>query len=526
MRHNADRRKFLGGLGALGATSFLGTPAVLAQSALGGRFVVREDRFGRMFPGLPSFAQPGPALSAALTDIGKLGGIMDANDNLAAGPVALIVDPALNVNNPNNPAHTAGTTFFGQFLDHDVTFDLTSRLNEPLDPEDAPNTRTPALDLDSVYGGGPRRSPELYGFQGSRIKFKVESGGQFEDLPRNAQGIAIIGDPRNDENIIISGLQVAFLKFHNNAVDHVRARNRRADDDEVFRDARRLTTWHYHWLILHEFLPQILGQGMVDSILRRGRRFYTPRVAFMPVEFQGAAYRFGHSMVRPSYRANLAGHNGAPFFAMIFDPAGQSQADPVDLRGGARAPRRFIGWQTFFDFGPAFTDGPGNLNPAIRPNKLIDTRISSPLFQLPLQTIADGAPPISLPTRNLLRHVTWSLPSGQRVAREMDVEPLSRGDLGELAGYGVNLDRSTPLWYYILKEAFVRTGGATLGPVGGRIVGEVFVGLLEHDDDSYVRRDPLWRPTLPQFGSGRVTGRFRMVDFLAFAGVDPATRKQ
>jgi hypothetical protein len=83
----------------------------------------------------------------------------------------------------------------------------------------------------------------------------------------------------------------------------------------------------------------------VDAALRQ-RRFYRPAVgqAFMPVEFQGACYRFGHSMVRPSYRANVAGDNGAAFFGMIFDPAGEGQRDPVDLRGNARAPRRFIGW--------------------------------------------------------------------------------------------------------------------------------------------------------------------------------------
>ena len=154
---------------------------------------------------------------------------------------------------------------------------------------------------------------------------------------------------------MIAGLHAAFLLFHNKAVEYVEERDHRASPDEVFSEARRLTRWHYQWMILHEFLPLFIGQSRVDDILR-GRRFYQPREAFMPVEFQGAVYRFGHTMVRPSYRANLAGDNGAPFFAMIFDPAGQGQEDPIDLRGGARARRRFIGWQTFFDFGPTFTD--------------------------------------------------------------------------------------------------------------------------------------------------------------------------
>jgi hypothetical protein len=221
--------------------------------------------------------------------------------------------------------------------------------------------------------------------------------------------------------------------------------------------------------------------------------------------------------VRPSYRANLAGDNGKPFFAMIFDPAGQGQADPVDLRGGARAPRRFIGWQTFFRF-PGFEND-------VRPNKLIDARISTPLFNLPLATIATGEPPTSLPQRNLLRQVTWSMPSGQSIARDMDVEPLSRHELSELRGYGLGLERSTPLWYYVLKEGAARAKGLTLGPVGGRIVGEVIIGLLELDRDSYLSRAPFWKPTLPAI-HGAVTGEFRMIDFLAYAGVDPTSRGQ
>ncbi|MGH8669697.1 MAG: peroxidase family protein, partial [Burkholderiales bacterium] len=291
-----DRRRFLGACGAgalaLGGSSFLGVSEAFGQTASGGRFFLREDRFGRMFPGLPAFfSRTGRRLTEALVDIGKPGGILDAKDNLAAGPVALVADPALSLNNPNNATHTAGTTFMGQFLDHDVTFDLGSRLNVPVDPEDSLNTRTPAFDLDSVYGGGPRRSPELYGYQGSRIKLKLENGGLFEDLPRRSNRSAILADPRNDENIMIAGLQTAFYSFHNKAVDYVARRHSRWDSDDIFKEARRLTTWHYHWMIIHEFLPLFIGQNLVDDILHRGRRFYRPRVGFIPVEFQGAAYR-------------------------------------------------------------------------------------------------------------------------------------------------------------------------------------------------------------------------------------------
>ncbi|HEU4350429.1 MAG TPA: heme peroxidase family protein [Burkholderiales bacterium] len=521
------RRRFLGALGAsslVGGSGFLSIGQSFGQGAGGSRFFVREDRFGRMFPGLPAFAEPSQSLTEALLHLGKPGGLLDANDNVAAGPVALIVDPALNRNNPNNPGHTAGTTFMGQFLDHDVTFDLGSRLGVAEEPEDAVNKRTPSCDLDSVYGGGPRGSPELYGTGRDVLKLRVESGGQFEDLPRRSDGTAIIADPRNDENLMIAGLQAAFYLFHNHAVDEVRRRRPGLHNDEVFIEARRLTTWHYQWMIVHEFLPLFIGQSVVEDILFRGRQFYRPKVGFIPVEFQGAAYRFGHSMVRPSYRANLAGDNGAAFFGMIFDPAGEGQADPIDLRGGARAPRRFIDWQTFFNFGSIpRPSGSGTLGEDLRPNKLIDTRLSTPLFNLPLAAIASQDPPTSLPQRNLLRHVTWSLPSGQAIAREMRVDPLNPSELGELRGYGLALERSTPLWYYILKEASLRANGVTLGPVGGRIVGEVFVGLLQYDDESYLTQNPLWKPTLPTI-MGSVTGEFRMIDFLAYAGVDPLSR--
>ena len=101
------------------------------------------------------------------------------------------MDPALSVNNPNNPTHTAGTTFMGQFMDHDMTFDLTSRLGVATDPTDSPNARAPAFDLDSVYGGGPTGSRTLRGPARSRerpTKLRIESSGLFEDVPRDATG--------------------------------------------------------------------------------------------------------------------------------------------------------------------------------------------------------------------------------------------------------------------------------------------------------------------------------------------------
>jgi hypothetical protein len=330
----------------------------------------------------------------------------------------------------------------------------------------------------------------------------------YEDLPRPPDGRAIIPDPRNDENLVISGLHCAVLLFHNAAVEWVRRTTPLTDPAAVFVAARRLTTWHYQWVVVHEFLPLVVGHALVDDILRRGWRVYCPLrdVPFIPVEFQGACYRMGHSMVRPSYRANFIGKNGGPFVALLFDAAQSEGSDPDDLSGGHRAPRRFVGWHTFFDFGD------GN----VKPNKRIDTALSSPLFSLPLRAIAARDLPTVLPQRTLLRHLTWALPSGQAIAGALGAPVLSADDLGELRPYGLGLERSTPLWYYTLKEAQLLAQGLTLGPVGGRIVAEVILGLLQLDRTAYLHT--AWRPTLPQ-ADGRVSGEFGMVDFLTFAGV-------
>jgi hypothetical protein len=479
--------------------------------------------FGRMFSGLPPFAENTASLRAALVQLAEPGGLLDAKDDLFGpdgGPVKLVTDPALSLVNRNNPRDTAGMTFVGQFLDHDITFDVTSRLGVATDPRRSPNSRTPRLDLDSVYGLGPIAQSELYD-PSDPVKLRVESGGRFEDLPRRADGSAVIGDPRNDSNLMISGLHAAFLQFHNRAVDATRRPGE--DPLDSFERARGLTVWHWQWLVVNRVLPNFVGSRVVRQVLRHGPRWYDAQHGFVPVEFSGAAYRFGHSMVRPSYRANLAGDGGDPFFGLVFDsrvevPDGQNPTtDPGDLRGGFRAPRRFVGWQTFFDFGGAHTAD-------VRPNKVIDTVLSTPLFALPTSAIAHvpGAPgPTSLPQRTLLRHLTWSLPSGQAVAGELGATPLARADLADLAPYGHRLDRSTPLWLYVLREADLVNDGQLLGPVGGRIVAEVLLGLLLADPTSYLRRRPGWKPVLGPGGAD-----YDVASFLRFAGVDPDSRGQ
>jgi hypothetical protein len=531
-----SRRGFLTGLGiGLGAAGAAGVATGISLGRTELRLSAETPgNFSRMFPNLPPFfdeLRPGGAtdqLRDAMRDIGKLGGLLDAKDAIAAGPVALIANAAVNGNdpptNPDNPTHTAGVTFFGQFMDLDVTFDSRSTLGVPTDPTTTPNMRIPYFDLDIVYGQGPFVTPTFYDVA-DPAKLRIESGGIFEDLPRNPDMTAIIPDPRSDQNMMVSGLHCAFILFHNKTVDYVRSQLGLIDPAAIFAEAKRLTLWHYHWLILNEFLPLFVGPAMLNDIMTNGRRFFRPAMglATMPIEFQGACFRVGHTMLRPSYRANLKGMDGNPFFGFIFDPAlgditPAPGLDPADLRSGFRAPRRFIGWQTFFDF----KDG------EVKRNKLIDSKISTPLFTLPLGAIASHKAPTSLMQRNLLRHITWSMPSGQAIAREMGVDRLSAADLEELRVYDMDLEKSTPLFYYMLKESALvpntdigrNSGGFHMGPVGGRIVAEVVIGLLQSDPASWVARQPLWTPTLQNPGMG-----FRMVDFLTFAGVDPATRR-
>jgi hypothetical protein len=254
----------------------------------------------------------------------------------------------------------------------------------------------------------------------------------------------------------------------------------------------------------------------VDEILAGGPRFFNANDSRfrngrgdpqIPIEFSVAAYRFGHSQVRPSYRLNFGPDGGgSPFFAFLIDDSvAPNVRDPSDLRGGKRAPRRFVDWQTFFNFGD------GN----VRPNKKIDAKLSTGLLHL-LGSPAPGMPTDgvqSLASRNLMRHVNFGLPSGQAVARLLGAPVLTEAQLSELEPYG--MDRSTPLWFYILKEAELLENGLRLGPVGGQIVGEVFIGLLKADRTSYLASEPNWKPVLPSSAAGE----FRITDLLTFAGV-------
>ncbi len=433
-----------------------------------------EGRFGFMFKHLDPFSPPDELLRS-----------------LAATMQQPRPDPVTQFDNPEIPA---GYTFFGQFVDHDLTFDPVSQLEQDQDPEGLKNFRTPVYDLDSVYAGGPGVTPRLY--DGDKLRLDHHDG--LDDLPRKDDGAADIGDPRNEENAVIHQLQIAFIKFHNAVVDHVAGSG--TPNRDVFTEARRLALRHYQWAVLTDFVPRICGQNVVDNILKKPSgnapircdlRFYKPKkVPFMPVEFSVAAYRFGHSQIRPGYK--LTDTTGGVFF--------QPEASETNLNGFRPLhPSRLLHWQHFFDI-------PGSTTVPQRSMR-IDSKISFPLFHLPF-----GGPPVSLAERNLLRGKALRVPSGQAVAVAMGLKPLSNAELGLSDDSGWN--NQAPLWFYVLKEAELEHAGTRLGPVGARIVAETLVGLLAQNRDSFFRLDPGWRPVPPIAPS---EGTFGVGDLLAFA---------
>jgi hypothetical protein len=457
-----------------------------------------DGKYGRMFPHLPSNKTD----DAALTALGRAGSVMDE--------VGHTGDPHSHAHaHDDNPHIPAGFTFLGQLIAHDITADR-SLLTHHANFDEVRNFRTPRLDLESHYGAGPSGEPFLYDMDDSdKFLIGINDVGEPNDLPRNRQGRALIGDPRDDVHLMISQLHLAFLKFHNRVVDHVRAQGNGTPPDAVFNAARQLVTWHYQWIVVHEFLPLTVGQELVQDILTHGERFYTHSDhPFLPVEFADAAYRFGHSQIRSLYHLNDHAQG------RIFPECGGTCPVPQE---------RVIDWSYFFDMGGDI-DASHPHRP--QPTKLLDVRFVHPLINLPGSVVGDTAMPEehSLAYRDLIRARSLDLPSGEAIAGAMGVEPLTYEEIGlpRLGRAGEGVDEGdgwteTPLLLYILKEAEVREGGTRLGPVGGRIVAEVLLGLIGADAQSYLRADREWTPTLP----GAQPGNFTMADLLRFAGVAP-----
>ncbi len=457
-----------------------------------------DGKFGRMFPTLPKAVHDRNELTKLATF-------------MVAGP-DVPPTPETESDDEENSGISAGYTYLGQFIDHDLTFDPASSLQKENDINALTDYRTPKFDLDNVYGRGPDDQPYLYDDDGIKFLLGKKIGGNPEDpnthdlvrsTPIRGAHRAIIGDPRNDENQIVSQLQGMFLRFHNSIVDFKRG----LGEVVQFSDVQKLVRWHYQWVVINDFLPTIIRKDVIEDIFPHLKKktdiqkdkpkltlFNTNNSEpFMPVEFSVAAYRFGHSMIRPVYRLN---QHRSRFF--IFPDLTGFDTVADDLA---------IDWKLFFDFGNKPNQ---NSSQRIQPAYKIDTSLVDPLGHLP-SVIASN--PSSLAARNLLRGLELELPSGQEVAKALKVPVISDKDLKvgkanvagskpgdeqnkSIADLGLSsINENAPLWFYILAEALHDFNShkpiddnnpVQLGQVGGRIVGEVFAWLLLKDSSSVI----------------------------------------
>jgi len=426
----------------------------------------------------------------------------------------------------------AGYTYLGQFIDHDLTLDLTPLGEAQPNAKQTPNFRTPFLDLDQVYGGGPNISPFLYDRESKRgeerflIAQTTEAEGRKpseDDLPRNSQGIALVGDPRQDENLILAQLHVAFLKFHNAVLkqpDILKSSPYR-EAGPPFEAARRIVTWHYQWIVRNDFLNQFIDANVFADLRHQWAGNAGSGCFRIPIEFSAAVFRFGHSMVRDSYDYNEdKAHENVPLQQLL----------KLTGSGDPNRPDAFSLPANWVIYWPRFFLGLGR-SPHTNRIRKIDTKIAKALHDLQLETVKQfnaamakeprqlTSPENKLPVRTLVRGAQMGLPSGQEVADALGVQPLdpekqiaTGSDADILRNHGFHKD--TPLWYYILKEAEIPPRkGRYLGPVGSRIVADVIVAALKADPNSYLSVAPNWKPTLAGEAGKR---SFGMPDLLRF----------
>lgn len=431
-------------------------------------------------------------------------------------------DPGRDVGADSNIP--AGYTYFGQFVDHDITLDVSSDINNATNAASINNMRTPTLELDNIYGRGPALSPYLYVFPSigpsTAIKLKLgkntnagrggpsTNGGGINgmvikndaDVPRiDGTNTAIIGDPRNDENLFVAQFQMAMLKFHNKVVDIVVASGFTGD---IFVESKKIVTHHYQWAVVNDFLKRICGASVVSNSLTSvaapvGSSFS------MPVEFSVGAYRFGHSLIRERYWIN---HNFI----------NQSLSDAFNF---IRNPNLPVLSNWVVDFNAFFQTG---INvPVFNFARKIDSLLANGLENLP----GGSGIMAMLAARNLRRGLAFGLPSGQATATALGIAPLTSAQLtsglpaNEIALLNSNgglLLNKTPLWYYILREAAVLSNGNSLGPLGAKIVADTFVKILKRDSESYLNKVGGFTPFLPS----DVLGDFTVTDIIKLSEVN------
>jgi hypothetical protein len=411
----------------------------------------------------------------------------------------------------------SGYTYFGQFVDHDITLDTTPLSDAELDPNRLHNFRTPRLDLDCLYGLGPDAQPYLYEQQPFTGRFLVgqtvrldpgidgfppiDAQPEFPDLPRLKepnQHTALIGDPRNDENVIVAQIHLAFLLAHNRLVDLATTKLKKARPELkahhvgqlAFEKARHSLRRLYQWIVWKDYVARICRESVHRHALHHDTDASDERIVwkmgykdiydwkntpFMPLEFSVAAYRFGHTLVRTGYQMNDS--VGFRRFLATFSESGNN------LRGGRPLDlSRVVQWDWFLDM--------QSTGPFPQVTRRFDTKLATALSQMPDDPENPGKSDFILnvlAARNLVRGVRMKMPSGIAVAKAMAVKPITLAE-----------DEPETLWFYILKEAddAGESGGKgeRLGSVGSIIVAATFEGLLKGDPLSFFNIEPTWTP--------------------------------
>lgn len=443
-----------------------------------------------------------------------------------------------------NKSIDAGWTYFGQFLAHDLTLRRELGIS------------CPRLNLDGLYGLGPRLSRYLYevnqDLDFSGVRFALDhyvnenTNESVDDVFRvGAEGnIPLMADVRNDDNFLLNQLHCAFLRFHNKMAEFFH-REYNEKGDALYVRTRRFVTWTYQWILVNEYLKLITGDivsdlincqsykilSRIDPITRKP--FFKQESILMP-EFTVAALRMGHSQVRGFYTINPRD---------TLNLYGDNREKP-DLRGFQRHPKRGpVDWHSLFTFDQQAYDQQEEVE--VSQSRPIDLMIASPLGCLPYPDLA--AFDRDLGHINIKRSIKYNM-----IIREQDLKIL-RDDLGistlehldeieklypeiphwpEWENCKKNLASldGWPLWIFILVEARILGTKTmemdhikqTLGPLGAQIIAEQLIWVLQQDRHSYLYEFPAWEPMQELLGKYMPIRKarpamFTMVDVLYIA---------
>ena len=476
----------------------------------------------------------------------------------------------------------AAFAYFGQFLNHDLSAPVGSLLqivdeipddfiisDKPLPGvakmwraantdeilEHIRNEHETPLNLDSLYGDGPflpngqptsAEASALYDVQGlhfilgttsepsaevllANAKNPLERAIGAPDLPRKREGdalVTLIADRRNDGNLILAQLHLAMMLFHNKAVDILHPQY--PDAAKCFAAARRLVTRHYHWCILHDFLPRILSNDILKDSIDYPRPLNRADKGKVPMEFTTAAYRFGHSLISRSYdyNSNFGTGRSMAETAQLGDLFTFTSAGK--MKGADQLPDHWV-----IDWHRMTADSPINL----AHSEAIDMQFAGGMMAVvPEERIVEFQ---SIIARNLVRGFHRRIPFGQVLAKlyKKDAltacqiraampnalaEDLQFPDADGAREKRMELAKQTPAWLYFLCEAKLLEGGEKLGPVASKIIAETFVNLMDLKNGAITGENGRpWQPSQSPMKTAADQPIASLRDLLIFASAAP-----